>query len=416
VAAGRKLRAAADTGVRDALAGTAGGIACVVAGHPFDTVKVRMQLAAPGEFRGAAHCLADTFASNGLRRGLYAGAVPALAANVSENAVLFMFYNQCQSLVRALNGAAPGAALTDMENCAAGAAASVFSSLVRASADLLLLLLLVVLLLLALLLLLLLLLTPLLSQVLCPTERVKVLMQAEASSAAVGTTRLSPWQCVRNVLRTEGAAGVTRGLGATVAREMPGNAAFFGGYEWSRRVFARWRGCEVRMMLLLLLLLLLLLRLLLVVLVLTYLLQVETLPAMDLVTSGAMGGISFWLVAYPLDVVKTRIQVRAAAAAAGGDAARAATARAAAARAAAARADPPPPPPAGVLSGGEARDFGHVGGHLPHARAVRVCARDLAVPAARAARERRAVPGVRVLAALPGAEEGGGLAAPLSLF
>ena len=34
-------------------------------------------------------------------------------------------------------------------------------------------------------------------------------------------------QCARHLLETEGLRGVTRGLGATMIREVPGNALFF---------------------------------------------------------------------------------------------------------------------------------------------------------------------------------------------
>ena len=41
----------------------------------------------------------------------------------------------------------------------------------------------------------------------------------------------SPWGCFQDLLRTEGLKGMTRGIGATMARETPGNALFFVIYE-----------------------------------------------------------------------------------------------------------------------------------------------------------------------------------------
>lgn len=43
-------------------------------------------------------CFKTTFASDGIR-GLYAGTVPALAANIAENSVLFAGYGVCQKAV-----------------------------------------------------------------------------------------------------------------------------------------------------------------------------------------------------------------------------------------------------------------------------------------------------------------------------
>lgn len=43
-------------------------------------------------------CFKTTFAKDGIR-GLYAGTVPALAANIAENSVLFAAYGVCQKAV-----------------------------------------------------------------------------------------------------------------------------------------------------------------------------------------------------------------------------------------------------------------------------------------------------------------------------
>ena len=43
----------------------------------------------------------------------------------------------------------------------------------------------------------------------------------------------SAWGCLRDLLRTEGMRGLTRGVGGTMARETPGNAIFFMVYEVS---------------------------------------------------------------------------------------------------------------------------------------------------------------------------------------
>ena len=41
----------------------------------------------------------------------------------------------------------------------------------------------------------------------------------------------TPWGCFQDLLRTEGLKGMSRGIGATMAREVPGNALFFVVYE-----------------------------------------------------------------------------------------------------------------------------------------------------------------------------------------
>lgn len=44
-------------------------------GHPFDTIKVRLQTSEKSQFRGPLHCLGQTVKNEGIR-GLYKGATP----------------------------------------------------------------------------------------------------------------------------------------------------------------------------------------------------------------------------------------------------------------------------------------------------------------------------------------------------
>lgn len=57
--------------------------------QPLDTVKVKMQ-AFPTVYKGMMDCLTQTFKKDGVVRGLYAGTLPSIAANVAENSVLFV--------------------------------------------------------------------------------------------------------------------------------------------------------------------------------------------------------------------------------------------------------------------------------------------------------------------------------------
>lgn len=66
-------------------------------GQPLDTVKVKMQTF-PDLYRGMVGCFSQTLKRDGVR-GLYAGTVPALAANIAENSVLFAAYGVCQKAV-----------------------------------------------------------------------------------------------------------------------------------------------------------------------------------------------------------------------------------------------------------------------------------------------------------------------------
>lgn len=54
---------------------------------------------------------------------------------------------------------------------------------------------------------------------------------------ARGTRFHGPLQCLLLSVEHEGMRGLTRGTGATMAREIPGNAIFFTSYEILRRRF-----------------------------------------------------------------------------------------------------------------------------------------------------------------------------------
>ncbi|XP_041111497.1 mitochondrial ornithine transporter 1-like isoform X1 [Polyodon spathula] len=223
-----------------------GGVACVLSGHPFDTVKVKMQTF-PGMYRGFLDCSVRTYRQDGLH-GLYQGTMPALVANVAENAVLFACYGFCQHLTRTLYGLESVSDLSDLQNATTGSFASVFSSLV-----------------------------------LCPTELVKCQMQALHEMKVTGKTslhrRVSTWSVMRSVMQTEGPQGFFQGLTSTWLREVPGYFFFFGGYEISRTFFTKTGQAK------------------------------GELGVVPLVVSGGIGGACFWLAVYPVDSVKSRIQV-----------------------------------------------------------------------------------------------------------
>ena len=56
----------------------------------------------PQLYAGAYNCGVLTWKRQGIR-GLYAGTVPSLTANILENASLFMFYGFCQKVVQVIS-------------------------------------------------------------------------------------------------------------------------------------------------------------------------------------------------------------------------------------------------------------------------------------------------------------------------
>ena len=104
-------------------------------GQPLDTVKVKMQTF-PEMYPTAYRCFLTTLRQEGVVHGLYAGTLPSLAAQVSENAVLFMAYGVCQKAVMKLCNKSNVTELSILQNATSGSIAAFFSSLVLCPTEL----------------------------------------------------------------------------------------------------------------------------------------------------------------------------------------------------------------------------------------------------------------------------------------
>ncbi|KAL0955482.1 hypothetical protein HGRIS_001722 [Hohenbuehelia grisea] len=108
-----------------------------------------------------------------------------------------------------------------------------------------------------------------------PVEMFKVRMQGQYGAATDKRLR----DIAREMWTQWGVRkGVMRGYWVTVAREIPAYAGFYTAFEFSKRKFGERYGAQ--------------------------------LPVWALLASGSTGGIAYWLSCYPLDVVKSRIQLR----------------------------------------------------------------------------------------------------------
>ncbi|RMZ98544.1 mitochondrial ornithine transporter 1 [Brachionus plicatilis] len=186
--------------VIDFTSGVMGGTACVYVGQPLDTIKVKMQMF-PNLYKNAFSCGIETFRKDGIYRGLYAGTIPALSANIAENAVLFMSYGLCQKAICKLSFKDKVEELNSFHNALAGSSAAFFASLV-----------------------------------LCPTELVKCRLQSARELS--NSTNIGPYRLCRQIFMEQGIRGFYHGLASTFAREMPGYFFFFGAYEFTRSLFA----------------------------------------------------------------------------------------------------------------------------------------------------------------------------------
>ncbi|XP_017869293.1 PREDICTED: mitochondrial ornithine transporter 1 [Drosophila arizonae] len=234
-------------GLIDFLAGSLGGAAQVYVSQPLDTVKVKLQTF-PEAYKGMLDCFFSTYRKDGVMRGLYAGSLPAVFANVAENSVLFAAYGGCQKFVTYVVDKELTSELTTTENACAGSLAACFSTLT-----------------------------------LCPTELIKCKLQAlrEMKHFVEPTADIrTPWTLTRYIWRTEGIRGFYRGLGSTFVREMPGYFFFFGSYEGTRELLRSKDQTK------------------------------DEIGPVRTMIAGATGGVCLWTSTFPADVIKSRIQVK----------------------------------------------------------------------------------------------------------
>ncbi|PWA60708.1 substrate carrier protein [Artemisia annua] len=240
---------------KDLAAGTIGGAAQLIVGHPFDTIKVKLQsqpVPPPGQlprYSGAIDAVKQTLAAEG-PRGLYKGMGAPLATVAALNAVLFTVRGQMEALLRS----EPGAPLTVNQQVIAGAGAGVAVSILAT-----------------------------------PTELIKCRLQAQGAAVASvagpgGTVTAAlkytgPMDVAKQVLRSEGGVkGLFKGLIPTMGREVPGNAAMFGVYEAMKQYFAG--GTDT-----------------------------SGLGRGSMIMAGGIAGGAFWISVYPTDVIKSAIQI-----------------------------------------------------------------------------------------------------------
>ncbi|KAI9502913.1 hypothetical protein GGI25_003187 [Coemansia spiralis] len=228
-------------GWKDFVAGSLAGAAQVAVGHPLDTIKVRMQIEGANVFKGPMDCLMKTVRNEGFL-GLYKGMASPLVGIAAVNSLLFWTYSYAKTIQTGSPAITPSLEQITIAGACAGAVNSILAS---------------------------------------PVELLKVRLQVQYTAAVDGAaTFRGPVPLARHLVQQFGARGIMWGFWATVAREIPANAAFYTGFEFAKRRFANSLADG----------------------------DVNKLGVVPLMLSGSVGGVSYWTASYPLDVIKSRVQ------------------------------------------------------------------------------------------------------------
>ncbi|CAD8116168.1 unnamed protein product [Paramecium sonneborni] len=217
---------------QDTFCGAVAGFSFRFFGHPFDTVKVRMQM---NDKKNSFFASAiKIFRKEGIL-AYYKGMSSPLLADIPSNAVLFGIY---EYVFREISSNNKEKKPYILEWLIAGGVAGIGYAIV-----------------------------------VCPAEMTKCVLQMQKEY--LHKQFKSPFQCFTYAVKNYGIGSVFKGLVATILRDIPQNATFFATYEYSKYIFSK----------------------------------NNELPFYGAVISGALGGFTCCLASYPMDVVKTQIQV-----------------------------------------------------------------------------------------------------------
>ncbi|KAG1506498.1 hypothetical protein G6F53_009649 [Rhizopus delemar] len=159
--------------VRGFAAGMASGITKLVVGHPFDTIKIRMQTTSKsdGRFKGPLDCFLKTVSREG-PRALYKGATPPLVGWMFMDSIMLGTLHNARILMQRWNGDKP---LSVFQHGLAGLAGGITVSFVAT-----------------------------------PVEQIKARLQVQYDSG--NKVYKGPIDCVKQVVRNNGIFGLWQGL------------------------------------------------------------------------------------------------------------------------------------------------------------------------------------------------------------
>lgn len=223
---------------KETICGGAAGAIGVMAGQPLDLIKVRMQLL-PDLYANAFKCASDTMKNEGVK-GFYRGACPPVLASFGVCALAFVGSSASMKVIAPDHKTGLGQKRESLgfKSMLSGCFGGFLTCLVSV-----------------------------------PTDLIKCRMQIDQTRAKplYGNSILT---CARDILRTDGVLGFTKGASITVCREVPSWAAYFWAYDLFTSLLSSDSG-QTRLV---------------------------------TMSAGFASGVCAWLPIYPLDVMKTHIQ------------------------------------------------------------------------------------------------------------
>jgi len=228
--------------IKDIASGSAGGIAQCFTGHPFDTLKVRLQTQSHTnpKYSGTLDCVKTTIREEGIL-GLYKGIQSPLVGLTVFNAIQFLSYGQTKSFIQSTN--ANDEPMSIKQFLLAGAIVGFTVAFVES-----------------------------------PMDFLKSQLQIQYGPVKKYDGLLD---CAQKIVKEGGIRGIYQGFGATMFRDIPATAIYFGLYEYLKKTM---QSSDANL---------------------------GQLSSWKLLTAGGIAGMGYWVLTFPLDVVKSTMQTDA---------------------------------------------------------------------------------------------------------
>ncbi|KAF9232663.1 mitochondrial carrier domain-containing protein [Melanogaster broomeanus] len=231
--------------IKDLAAGTAGGIAQVLVGQPFDIVKVRMQTSAKGTYNGMLHCAGGILKNEG-PLAFYKGTLTPLLGIGACVSIQFGALEYAKRLFTAQNlangrGGEGGRTLGAGQLVAAGVGAGLANGFVSG-----------------------------------PVEHIRIRLQTQSNTNPMYN---GPFDAIKKIASQHGIAGLFKGQCVTFLREATGYGVYFLVYEKLIQREMTQKG-----------------------------IRREQISPVNAILYGAAAGYGLWAVIYPIDMIKSRMQ------------------------------------------------------------------------------------------------------------
>jgi solute carrier family 25 (mitochondrial carnitine/acylcarnitine transporter), member 20/29 len=224
--------------LNDFISGSVAGIVQVLLGQPFDMVKVRLQTQ-PDKYKSPVDCFKSTLKNEG-PTAFYKGTLSPLIGISLCVAVQFGSNELAKNFFKK-NNKNQTLAVRDYIFC------GMFAGFCN-------------------------------SFVMSPVELIRIKLQVQGSASTGANQYSGTVDCASRIFKQYGIKGIYQGFSATLFREIPAYAVYFGVYESMMAKSEKKYG------------------------------QKKNIPLLNVMSYGALSGICLWLFTFPNDVIKSRMQ------------------------------------------------------------------------------------------------------------